>query len=192
MGQTGYKNCANEREWKLAKQAASNCYKTFAAEIKKVKKEKEGITANNIRSWLKCSANFLGCFAEDELQNLSVSSFPSFLIVNIDPSNLAGSHWIAIGIFSERIEIFDSLGFDLFNWSRIPCTLINFLNRLAVTRKVLTAPRIQSSKSHLCGFYAIYYVIMRNFTSFEKTYSCFCKNFSRNDRILTNFFKNDE
>ena len=192
MGKTSSKNDTNEREWKLAKQAASNCNKTFAAEIKKVKKEKKGITATDITSWLKCSSNFLGCFAEDELQNLSVSSFPSFLIVNIDPSNMAGSHWIAIGIFADKIEIFDSLGFDLFNWARIPCTLLNFLNRLAVTRKVVTAPRIQSSKSHLCGFYAIYYVFMRNFTSFDKTFSCFCKNYYRNDRILTNFFKNGE
>ena len=192
MGKTSSKNYSNEREWKLAKQAASDCNKTFAAEIKKVEKEQKGIAAENIRSWLKCSPNFIDCFAEDELQNLTVSSFPSFLIVNIDSSKLPGSHWIAIGIFADKIEIFDALGFDIFNWSRIPCTLLNFLNRLAVTRHVVTSPRLQSSKSHLCGFYAIYYVIIRNFTSFEKTFSCFCKNYYRNDRILTNFFKNGE
>ena len=202
MGQTSpktsndRKRCSNDREWKLAKQAARNCNKTFATEIKKVQKEKEGLSAEKITKWLKCCPNFLGCFAEDELSNLTVTSFPSFLIVNIDSTQLPGSHWIAIGIFNDKIEIFDALGFDLFNWSRVPCDLFNFLHRLSATREVVASPRLQSQNSHLCGFYAIYYVIIRKFISFEKSFSCFYvdvdRKLARNDRVLSNFFQHDD
>ena len=191
MGQTCLKGQDYEREWKLAKQATTNCNKNFAKEIKEFKTKKQGVTGQYINTALKDSANFIGCFAEDELENLAVTSFPSFFIVNIDSTDLSGSHWIAIGIFKETIEIYDSLGFDIFNWARVPCSLLNFLHRLSVTRRVLTAPRIQADTSFLCAFYAIYYILLRNFLPFEKTFECFCKTrFNLNDSILLRFFKN--
>ena len=152
MGQTCLKDQSYEREWKLGQEAARNCNKAFAKEIKEFKTSKEGVTGQYITTSLKCSPNFIGCFAQDELENLAVTSFPSFLIVNIDSANMSGSHWIAIGIFQNDVEIFDPLGFDIFNWSRVPCDLLNFLHRLSVSRTVSTAPRIQSDTSHLCGF----------------------------------------
>ena len=191
MGQTNPGKSSNDREWKLAKQAASNCNKTFAAEIKKVQKDQKGLTTSQITKWLNCAPNFISCFAEDELQNVTITSFPSFLIVNVDSTTMPGSHWIAIGIFHDKIEIFDALGFDLFNWSRVPCTLFNFLHRLSATRKVVTTPRLQSETSHLCGFNAIYYVIIRKFKTFEKSFSCFYGDLRQNDKLLINFFQHD-
>ena len=189
MGQTSPSQ-TNARNWELAKQAANHCNKTFAKEIKSVQKEKKGLNSDFITSSLNCAPNFIGCFAENELKNLTITSFPSFLIANIDSSEMKGSHWIAIGIFNEKIEIFDPLGFDIFNWSQVPCDLLDFLHRLSVTRRVETAPRIQSDSSHLCGFYSIFYVIVRKFLSFEHLFKCFCTKFlSRNDRILYEFFK---
>jgi len=191
MGQTSPSKLANERNWKLAQQAASHCNKTFAKEIKQTQKDQKDVTGKYITSSLNCSPNFIGCFAENELEQLTINSFPSFLIVNIDSSNLPGSHWIALGIFNDKIEIFDSLGFDIFNWAQVPCSLLVFLHRLSVTRRVFTAPRIQSQSSLLCGFYAMYYVIARKFISFELLFKCFCTTyFKSNDRILYNFFKN--
>ena len=189
MGQTGPSQ-ANARYWELAKQAANHCNKTFAKEIKSVQKEKKGLKSDFITLSLACVPNFIGCFAENELKDLTITSFPSFLIANIDSSEMKGSHWIAIGIFNDKIEIFDPLGFDIFNWSKVPCDLLDFLHRLSVTRRVLTAPRIQSDSSYLCGFYSIFYVIVRKFLSFEHLFKCFCTKFlSRNDRILYEFFK---
>ena len=190
MGQTNPSQ-TNARNWQLAKQAASNCNKTFAKQIKSSQKEKKGLSGEFITSSLACSPNFIGCFAEDELNNLTLTSFPSFLIANIDSSEMKGSHWIAIGIFNDKIEIFDPLGFDIFNWSKVPCDLLDFLHRLSVTRRVYTAPRVQSDSSYLCGFYTIFYVIARKFVSFEHLFKCFCTQFlSRNDKILYEFFKN--
>ena len=66
MGQTSPTKQSYAREWKLAKQAASNCYKNFATEIKKVKQAKDGLTGQQITDWLSCSPNFIGCYAENE------------------------------------------------------------------------------------------------------------------------------
>ena len=188
MGQTCPTKQSYAREWKLAKQAASNCNKNFAKEIKTVQKANEGITGQQITKWLSCSPNFIGCYAENELEKLTITSFPSYLIVNIDSNDLIGSHWIALGIFNETIEIFDPLGFDIFNWSNIPCHLLDFLHRLSVTRHVHTAPKIQSG-GHLCGFYAIFYVIVRQLIPFDCLSNYFCAR--NNDKILYKFFKND-
>ena len=188
MGQTCPTKQCYAREWKLAKQAASNCHKNFATEIKKVQKAKNGLTGQQITKWLSCSPNFIGCFAENELDKLTITSFPCYLIVNIDSNTLNGSHWIALGIFNDTIEIFDPLGFDIFNWSHVPCHLLDFLHRLSVTRYVHTAPKIQSG-GHLCGFYAIFYVIVRKYISFDCISNIFCTKF--NDKILYEFFKND-
>ncbi len=190
MGQTNPSQ-TNARNWQLAKQAANSCNQTFAKEIKTAKKDQKGLSGDFITSSLACSPNFIGCFAENELNNLTITSFPSFLIVNIDSSEMKGSHWIAVGIFNDKIEIFDPLGFDIFNWSKVPCDLLDFLHRLSVTRRVYTAPRVQSDSSYLCGFYTIFYVIARKFVSFDHLFKCFCTQFlSRNDKILYNFFKN--
>ena len=190
MGQTNPSQ-TNARNWQLAKQAANNCNQTFAKEIRSSQKQKKGLSGEFITSSLACSSNFIGCYAENELNNLTITSFPSFLIANIDSSEMKGSHWIAIGIFNDKIEIFDPLGFDIFNWSKVPCDLLDFLHRLSVSRRVKTAPRVQSDSSYLCGFYTIFYVIARKFVSFEHLFKCFCTQFlSRNDKILYDFFKN--
>ena len=134
-------------------------------------------------------ANFIGCFAENELKTLTVTSFPVFLIVNVDSSEMKGSHWISIGIFRDVIEIFDPLGFDLFNWNRVPCDFFRFLHRMSVSRHVKISPRVQSDKSHMCGFYAIFYIMQRPLTTFVKLYNCFnLTNFTVNDSILNKFF----
>ena len=70
MGQTNPTKREYAREWELAQQATSNCNKTFAEAIKKIEKEQRGLTGQEITSWLSCSPNFIGCFAENELQNL--------------------------------------------------------------------------------------------------------------------------
>jgi len=137
---------------------------------------------------LNCFPNFIGCLPENELDNIVFNSLPCFIIVNIDSGNLPGSHWITLGIFPRSIEIFDSLGFDIFNWSRVPCTLLNFVHRLSVTREIIVSPRIQSDHSTLCGFYCLFYIFMRYFTCMKSVLSYFGPKFSCNDSILLKFF----
>ena len=180
-----------ERSWKLGQQAARDCDSSFARKIEKIQKEKIMVSADFITASLsECSKNFLGCFAEDQLKNLSLTSFPCFLIVNIDSSNMGGSHWIGLGIFKDTLEIFDPLGFNILNWPRIPTGLLDFLHNFSRSRKVKILPRIQSDSSMLCGIFSIYYVIRRKTATFDTCLSCFnFENFVVNDGVVCNFFK---
>ena len=180
----------HERKWKPHQQEKRNCFKSVAREIEKIKKENLSITANMITSLLNCAPNFLGCFADDQLDQLKITSFPCFLVANLDYSNQAGTHWIGLGIFKEKIEIFDPLGFDIFNWPTVPCGLMNFLHRLSVTRHVEICPRIQSDSSRLCGIFSIFYILKRKTASMKEIYSSFnLTDFEANDCILLDCFK---
>ena len=94
----------SNRLWKIIR--ACN-FQQIKQKIEKAEKYQKAIKASTIQRLLKCCPNFLGCFAEDELDNLRLQSFPCFLIVNIDSSNQAGSHWMALGLFADRLEIME-------------------------------------------------------------------------------------
>ena len=162
-------------------------FKKIYKELIQTKKSKKGTTDEKINSLLSCRPNFIGCFAEDEVSKIKFTSFPCFLIVNTDSSSLPGSHWIALGVFKDRVEIFDPLGFKFFNWSRIPCDLLKTLHKLSQHRRLLISQRIQSDQSNLCAFYCIYYCIFRSTVTFSKICLPF-KSLEVNDKILSKQF----
>ena len=191
MGKTCTKSSRRyDRTRELGEQETGDCFKSFARKVQEIEKTNVNITADFITSSLNCSPNFIGCYAEDQVENLKITSFPCFLIVNIDSSELPGSHWIGLGVFQNKIEIFDPLGFNIFNWSRIPCGLLNFLHTLSVSKTVVVNPRIQSDESNLCGLFSIFYVLKRAKQSFVEVFAPFdLKNFEMNDCILFDLLK---
>ena len=162
-------------------------FKAIKKEIKKIQKTNKATTDEKIIKLLKCVPHFIGCFAENEVSSLIFNSFPCYLIVNIDPLSMPGSHWLAIGVYSDRIEIFDPLGFKFMNWSRIPCNLLKFLHRLCQHRRVYVSKRIQSDQSVLCAFYCIYFCIYRSLVPFSKLCHPF-HDLTENDKILIKLF----
>ena len=55
---------------------------------------------------------FTGVFASDNL-SAHISTFPAYLVVNTDPHNEPGQHWLAIIAHSgEKLEYFDPFGED--------------------------------------------------------------------------------
>ena len=177
-----------KRLWQSFEQAKNDCItKSIKEEIKKTQKNK-GINEKAILGSLKCVPNFLGVYAEDETANLTFNSFPSFIIVNLDKRAMSGSHWISVGIFRNKLEIFDSLGFQVFNWPRLPLILFQFFHRLSVSRSIKISKRIQSDSSSLCGFYAIFYVLVRQHSSFSNLQSAFHTNTLSNDKLLLKYF----
>ena len=180
----------SSRFWKLAKQEKNKCGSSRIIEkIKKARKTKTGLKSTFIQSILNCSPSFIGCYAENELDNLVFGSLPCFLIVNLDSDQMAGSHWISIGIFETCVEIFDSLGFNVLNWPRIPTNLLLFLHRLALFKRVLCCKRLQPDNSSLCGFYCIFYVKYRPFFSFKFLENLFSVDLENNDLELLNIFQ---
>ena len=155
---------------------------------KEIKKDK-ALKTIQILNILKDAPHFVDCLAEDEIASTKIQSFPSYFIVNIDSSDQSGSHWIAVGIYKDMIEIFDPLGFKIFKWSRIPCKLLQFLHRLVGTRTLKISKRIQSSNSNLCGFYCIFYVLMRPYFSWNMIERQFTVNLANNDLKLINLLK---
>ena len=166
----------------------NNCnLQSIQTKITQQIKAKKGTSSATIISLLTCLPNFIGCFAENQVSHLIFKTFPCYLIVNIDSSQLPGSHWLALGVYQNRIEIFDPLGFNFFNWSRVPCDLLKLLHRLSHRRRILISKRVQPDKSVLCAFYCIYYCIFRSRFSFSKICRPF-KKLKDNDSILIKLF----
>ena len=171
------------------RQAKKLCdFRSIEKKIKKAKKKHKGATKTEINKILSCAPNYIGCYAENELENLIINSFPCFLIVNIDHSGLPGSHWISLQITQTKIEIWDSLGFRLLDWPRIPCFLLNFLHKHVVTRKIIVSKKLQGATSVLCGYYCIFFIISRPLISFHELNNYFSSDLSSNDDKLIKFF----
>jgi len=82
---------------------------------------------------------------------------PEGLIVcNLDCSHRPGSHWVAIYIAAsvEQAEFFDSLG------ERPPKLLESYLDRW-LKQWSFNNRQIQSVISDVCGFYCVYFCILR-------------------------------
>ena len=181
---------AKRFKWKRKSQSTSktsfNCSQQVKNKIKEAKTHGP-LKEKTIENILSCQNSFVGCFAADELSSL-VLKFPCFIIVNLDKRNMKGSHWIAIGCFKNKLEIFDPLGFDLFSWPKISCDLLFFLHKYSFSRKILLSKRIQAPQSQNCGLYCIYYVMTRKFKSFSLLQSIFSSKLSLNDSILIKQF----
>ena len=156
--------------------------------LKTFRKTKKGLSCKRILSLTKGIFNFLGCFAQNVVTKLRFRSKPCFFFVNIDSTGSSGSHWIAIGLFKTTIEVFDPLGFTIFNWSQIPCSLLTFIHTHSTNRKLLISDKVQSNFSTLCGFYCLFYVLCRPYMSLKTITSFFSKNCTKNDKILSSLF----
>ena len=181
------KNHDWKRSWKLGKQAAFNCYSRTYKEIKEAKKQKQGLSNKKIEKILNCCKSFIGCFACDQLETLSLNYFPCVLIVNTDKIDQPGSHWIVIRVSRSKVEMFDSLG--LLYENRIPIQILVFIQRFSISRSFKFNQRFQPDSSVLCGFYCIFFVFLRQFCSFRKIQLMFCDDFVKNDQLITKFFR---
>ena len=155
---------------------------------KEVKAKQKGLTACDLNLFLKCAPHFIGCYSDDEIAKLVLKP-PCFLIVNLDLSTRPGSHWLALGIFPNIIEVFDPLGFDIFSWPTLPHGLLSFLHKMSFRKKVKVIPRLQSRKSTLCGLFCVFYIMLRSKFSLNAITGHFSSSLISNDRILIRFFK---
>ena len=180
----------NRSDWRrrLNKKEKSKIKKIYQ-KAKICKKTKSGLSTRMLTSFLAHTRHFLGVYAENQLKNVTVQHYPTTLIVNLDSSDMPGSHWIAIGLFSSKLEIFDSLGFSMFDWPHIPCNLLNFLLKFSIGRKLKVSKPLQPFQSSLCGFYCAFYILARPFMSFKKIHNFFTSNLQQNDKTLINLFQ---
>ena len=155
---------------------------------KEIKTKQKGLTDCDLISFLTCAPHFIGCYSDDEIAKLVLKP-PCFLIVNLDISTKPGSHWLALGVFPKKIEVFDPLGFDIFSWPTLPHGLLSFLHKISFRKKIKVIPRLQSKKSTLCGLFCVFYIMLRTKFSLKTIIGYFSSSLISNDRILIRFFR---
>ena len=114
---------------------------------------------------------WLGVFARDELPDLTRKIRLWCFILNTDPKNQEGTHWLALNaLLSSGIELFESFGFSPSMYS------LDFLDPLH------SSFSFQSPSTSVCGHYCIVYNYLRS------------HNYSLSDIVdlLTNISSRDE
>ena len=82
-------------------------------------------------SKLLVGVRWLGVFARDELPDLTRERRPLCLILNTDPKDQPGTHWLAVyAAIAGPIELFDSFGFLPINYSLYSLYLLHLGNPL--------------------------------------------------------------
>jgi hypothetical protein len=127
---------------------------------------------------------FIGAFARDQLPE--IHSTPCGLILNTDPINKPGEHWVAIYINKSGFgEYFDSYGFPPLHKD-----IIIFLNKFCPKGWCHNTFMLQSINSLTCGLYCIFYIKTR---CLGYSYCHFIRLFTNktfiNDKIVIEFFK---
>lgn len=115
-----------------------------------------------------------GVFARDELPTWK-KHYPHGLIVNTDPKDRHGRHWLAFYCESkDTVEFFDSYGHspEYFDF----------------TADVYNNKRLQSSTSNVCGQYCLYYLLNRcRGVSMRTIVNRFGDNYRENDTFVYDF-----
>jgi hypothetical protein len=96
-------------------------------------------------------STFGGIFARDTLPNFqTITTFPTYLIVNTDNSDGAGLHWVSLYFSSpSQLEFFDSFGLQprVYGFEFIPTSY--------------NTKRLKSDNTTVCGQYCIFHIYYR-------------------------------
>ena len=102
-------------------------------------------------SRLLVKVRWLGVFARDKLPDHTREIRPWYLILNTDPKDQPGTHWLAFyAPIAGRIELFDSFGLSPRIYS------LDFLDPLNLSFS------LQSPSSYVCGHHCIVYIYFRS------------------------------
>ena len=102
-------------------------------------------------SRLLVGVRWLGVFARDELPDLTREIRPWCLILNTDPKDQPGTHWLALYAAKEgRIELFDAFGLPPITYN------LDSLKPLHLFYS------FQSPSSSVSGHYCIVYIYLRS------------------------------
>ena len=118
----------------------------------KGKKVKIGLSAELLEKNLRNIKNFGGILSMDDLDRIIIKSYPLTIIVYYK------KHWISIYIDQKELEVFDSTASVL---NQAPKPLIRFLCRNG-HKNIKFSNEMQGKLSKLCGYYALYFILMKS------------------------------
>ena len=118
-------------------------------------------------------------FARDDLPDVTREKRPWCLILNTDPKDLPGTHWLALYAFqSGRIKLFDSFGFSLSMYGFDSLDLLHLLYS------------VQSPSFSVCGHYCIVYIYLRSRHTSQHQIFHLLLNISNHDLWVTKYIHN--
>jgi len=124
----------------------------------------------------------------DQLDTYEIKRHPVLLIINNEPSKLAGEHWVAMYIkrLGSEVEFFCSYGRSISDYSK---HFTKFVTRLGAN-VLENRMRTQGPISTTCGNFATFYLYKRlKGCPPSSIYCVFSKNYKRNDKIVLAFTK---
>ena len=129
-------------------------------------------------------SQFCGIYAENTLPQM-VKSYPCGVIVNTDPKDRPGQHWVAFYFpSSERGEFFDSFGHPPQVYS---AHFVQFLNRNC-EHWTFNPRTLQSVLTAVCGEYCIFYLMHRaRGVGMNTIVHLFSVNYITNDQMVYEF-----
>ncbi len=138
---------------------------------------------------ISCNTHFLGVLPSDHLPERPLNTLPALAIVNTDPSDLPGEHWVAAYLSRDGSGcFFDSFG-NAPDSDHFPTSIKNFL--ISNTPVVLySTKRVQDFTSDVCGQHCVFFLYHlakgRDYNHVMKLYS---DNYIKNDKMVSLFVK---
>lgn len=133
---------------------------------------------------------FYGVWPCDQLHLLShIKQRPVFLVVNTDPADKPGEHWLALTLDKfGGASFFDSYGFPPI-FQHYPKSILNFLKAHS-SEIMYHSFQLQRIDSSVCGHHCIFYLCHRACgLSMVQTLKKYTTDVSKNDSMVYNFVK---
>jgi Ulp1 family protease len=99
--------------------------------------------------------SFGGVFPSNKLSNIANNSL---VILNTDPEDKVGSHWVALYVNKDTSEFFDSLGNSPRSYHKYWHTFLMKNSK----KYIFNDLRLQNFNSSDCGKFCIFYVVLRS------------------------------
>lgn len=137
------------------------------------------MNTHEIKSILHKFELFGGVFPLDMIPSYNCNKI---IIVNFDPSNETGSHWVSLYYNNIRNEYFDSYGYK---------SLKKEITKSLGKCYKFNGEQLQSFNSDVCGHFCVFYTIHKcsNF-SLESIINHFTENLKLNDEIVYSYVEN--
>jgi hypothetical protein len=137
------------------------------------------LTTSEIYKKLKNFKPFIGVFACNEIPQIPIGLRTYGFVVNTDPRELPGEHWVACFVSNGKGEYFDSFGLPPINNE-----IIDFFNKNTISCSY-NRTIIQSATSAKCGAFCILFLYCKfNNIPTWKFYWLFSNNLEVNDLLL--------
>ena len=148
----------------------------------------KGLDTDQIDKYLSNDSKFKGAYPCDQIPDFPDNEYA--MIINVDNSNLPGSHWTALVIKGGNGYYFDSFGRQYNNQS-FPLDYITNVSRICVGKKMKFQEKVlQSFHSNTCGEFCVYFIKqLDKGVAFSTIFHDFTENLKLNDSKIMKLYK---